>query len=84
MKAGNPRHYLSVSDLSREELGQLLVRAAEIKRLLHAGDRPALFHGRVLAMVFEKSVRRFWSRNLFCAFFCVSVIAWQRTTPPLS
>lgn len=58
MKAGNPRHYLAVSDLSREELGQLLVRAAEIKRLLHAGDRPALFHGRVLAMVFEKSSTR--------------------------
>lgn len=53
-----PRHYLSVSDLEREELRRLLARAAEIKRLLHAGDRPALFHGRVLAMVFEKSSTR--------------------------
>ena len=58
MTATQPRHYLSVSDLSREELAQLLNRAAEIKRLLHAGDRPALFHGRVLAMVFEKSSTR--------------------------
>jgi len=36
----------------------VLKRAAEIKRLLHAGDRPALFHGQVLAMVFEKSSTR--------------------------
>jgi ornithine carbamoyltransferase len=53
-----PRHFLAVSDLSREELRKLIERAAEIKRLLHAGDRPALFHGQVLAMVFEKSSTR--------------------------
>ncbi len=58
MTADGPRHYLSVSDLSREELRKLLTRADEIKRLLRAGDRPALFHGRVLAMVFEKSSTR--------------------------
>ncbi len=53
-----PRHFLAVSDLSREELRKLVERAAEIKRLLHAGDRPALFHGQVLVMVFEKSSTR--------------------------
>ena len=58
MTANAPRHYLSVSDLSREELRHLLVRAGEIKRMLRAGDRPALFHGQVLAMVFEKSSTR--------------------------
>ncbi len=58
MTAKRARHYLSVSDLSREELARVLKRAAEIKRLLHAGDRPALFHGQVLAMVFEKSSTR--------------------------
>ncbi len=58
MTADGPRHYLSVSDLSREELRNILTRADEIKRLLRAGDRPALFHGRVLAMVFEKSSTR--------------------------
>ena len=58
MTAKEPRHYLSVSDLSREELRHLLVRAGEIKRLLHAGERPGLFHGQVLAMVFEKSSTR--------------------------
>ncbi len=58
MTAKGLRHYLSVSDLSREELRNLLIRAAEIKRLLRAGDRPALFHGRVIAMVFEKSSTR--------------------------
>jgi ornithine carbamoyltransferase len=58
MTAGEPRHYLSVSDLSREELQHLLIRAGEIKRLLRAGERPALFHGQVLAMVFEKSSTR--------------------------
>jgi len=36
----------------------LLERAAEIKRRLRAGDAPALFKGRVLAMVFEKSSTR--------------------------
>jgi ornithine carbamoyltransferase len=58
MTATEPRHYLSVSDLSREELRYLLSRAAEIKRLLRAGDRPGLFHGKVLAMVFEKPSTR--------------------------
>jgi ornithine carbamoyltransferase len=58
MTAGAPRHYLAVSDLSSEELRHLLGRAAEIKRLLRAGERPALFPGRVLAMVFEKSSTR--------------------------
>jgi len=58
MSAGGPRHYLVVSDLSSEELRDLLERAAEIKRLLRAGERPALFPGRVLAMVFEKSSTR--------------------------
>jgi len=58
MTADGPRHYLSVSDLSREELRNILTRADEIKRLLRAGDRPALFHGRVLVMVFEKSSTR--------------------------
>jgi len=58
MTTGGPRHYLAVSDLSSDELRQLLERAAEIKRLLRAGERPALFPGRVLAMVFEKSSTR--------------------------
>ncbi len=52
------RHYLAVSDLDREELRKLLGRAAEIKRLLRAGEQPPLFRGRVLAMVFEKSSTR--------------------------
>jgi ornithine carbamoyltransferase len=56
--AEQPRHYLAVSDLSGAELQTLLSRAAEIKRQLHAGNPPALFHGRVLAMVFEKSSTR--------------------------
>jgi len=55
---GGGRHYLAVSDLSREELRDLLERAAELKRRLRAGERPALFHGCVLAMVFEKSSTR--------------------------
>jgi ornithine carbamoyltransferase len=40
------------------ELSGLLKRAAEIKRQLRAGERPELFPGRVLAMVFEKSSTR--------------------------
>lgn len=58
MTAGPVRHYLAVSDLDRGELRHVLERAAEIKRMLRAGDRPALFRGRVLAMVFEKSSTR--------------------------
>ncbi len=58
MTTSDPRHFLAVSDLSSTELRDLLTRAAEIKRLLRAGERPALFHGRVIAMVFEKSSTR--------------------------
>lgn len=58
MTAARPRHYLAVSDFSSDELKRVLERAAEIKRLLRSGERPALFPGRILAMVFEKSSTR--------------------------
>jgi len=58
MSDADRRHYLAVSDLSREELRAVLARAAEIKQALRRGEAPASFHGRVLAMVFEKSSTR--------------------------
>jgi ornithine carbamoyltransferase len=58
MASGSVRHFLSVSDLSRAELQQVLARAAEIKTMLHSRQREQLFGGRVLVMVFEKSSTR--------------------------
>ncbi|HEB97011.1 MAG TPA: ornithine carbamoyltransferase [Sedimenticola thiotaurini] len=53
-----PRHFLSLLDLSTEELTRLLHRAVELKRTLHAGERHEPLNGRTLAMVFEKSSTR--------------------------
>ena len=48
------RDFLSVDDLSPEELRHILDVATDLKRRSKAGDRPPLLAGRVLAMIFEK------------------------------
>ncbi len=53
-----PRHFLSLLDLSPEELDRLIDRAIELKRLQHAGTPHASLPGRVLGMIFEKSSTR--------------------------
>jgi ornithine carbamoyltransferase len=52
------RHFLTLLDLSREELFVLLDRAAELKRMHYAGQIYQPFPGRVLGMVFEKASTR--------------------------
>jgi ornithine carbamoyltransferase len=52
------RHFLTLTDLSSDELKQLLQRAIELKRMLKAGELYQPLVGRVLAMVFEKSSTR--------------------------
>jgi len=46
--------FVSMDDLSPEEVLQVLDMATDLKRRAKAGDRPALLAGRVLAMIFEK------------------------------
>src|SRR5213596_1321397 len=48
------RDFVSMDDLSPEEVLQVLDTATDLKRRAKAGDRPALLAGRVLAMIFEK------------------------------
>ena len=48
------RDYLSVDELTPEELRMLLTFARELKARMLAGDRPLLLAGKTLAMVFEK------------------------------
>ena len=52
------RHFLTLLDFSRDELNQLIKRAIELKGMLKGDERQALFHGRTLGMVFEKSSTR--------------------------
>ncbi len=52
------RHFLSLLDLSRAEVVQLIERALELKRWRREGRRPQLFERRTLAMIFEKSSTR--------------------------
>ncbi len=58
-----PRHLTSLEDITPEELSDILRTAAELKQKYEAGDRPALFPGRVLAQLFEKPSLR--TRNSF-------------------
>ena len=46
--------FVSMDDLSPEEVLQVLDMATDLKRRAKAGDRPVLLAGRVLAMIFEK------------------------------
>lgn len=48
------RHLTGMTDLSPDELTQLLNRAIEMKRDCKAGRRPLLLAGKTLAMVFQK------------------------------
>jgi ornithine carbamoyltransferase len=57
------KHLISLYDLTPEELLQILDRAADLKRLFRAGERPPLLQGRVLAQLFEKPSLR--TRNSF-------------------
>lgn len=53
-----PRHFLTLLDLSSEELKQVINRAIEMKQQLRSGSsKPSLSH-KVLAMIFEKSSTR--------------------------
>jgi ornithine carbamoyltransferase len=52
------RHFLTVSDLSREELFGVLDRAAELKALRGTPDHPRPLAGKSVAVVFEKASTR--------------------------
>lgn len=52
------RHFLTLQDLSKQELQQLLQRAIELKKAHKSGTAEQPFSGKVLAMIFEKSSTR--------------------------
>lgn len=57
------KHLISLFDVSPDELAEILDRAAQLKALFLAGERPQLLPGRVLAQLFEKPSLR--TRNSF-------------------
>lgn len=52
------RHFLKLADFSTEELEHMLERALWIKARQKAGNPYEPFHGKVLAMIFEKASTR--------------------------
>ena len=52
------RHFLTLNDLSSEELRQLIKRASELKKMRNTGEDYRPFVGKTLAMIFEKSSTR--------------------------
>ncbi len=52
------RHFLTLKDLTSDELQQLIVRAIELKRLHKAGEIYEPLKNKVLAMIFDKSSTR--------------------------
>lgn len=48
------RHFVSMDDLSAEEVRLVLDTAADLKKRLRAGEQAAPLGGKVLAMIFEK------------------------------
>jgi ornithine carbamoyltransferase len=52
------RHFLSLLDLSSDELKQLLQRGIELKKMHRAGNNQRPLKNKVLAMIFEKSSTR--------------------------
>ncbi len=56
--AGQPRHFLDLSDFSADDLKRILALASELKTRLKQGERPALLQDKVLAMIFERQSTR--------------------------
>jgi len=52
------RHFLSLMDLSSDELKTLLQRGIELKKMQHAGEIFEPLKNKVLAMIFDKSSTR--------------------------
>ncbi|WP_201525993.1 MULTISPECIES: ornithine carbamoyltransferase [Psychrobacter] len=52
------RHFLTLSDLTKQELENLIKRASELRKMQHAGEVYQPFVGRTLGMIFEKSSTR--------------------------
>jgi len=48
------RDFLSMDDLTAEEIRAVLERSGDLKRRLHAGESPPVLAGKTLAMIFEK------------------------------
>ncbi len=53
-----PRHFLRLTDYTREELLDLLALAADLKARQARREPHRLLEGRTLAMLFEKSSTR--------------------------
>lgn len=53
-----PRHFLTLNDISRDELQLIINRAIELKALQRKGQSPEIFKNKVLGMIFEKSSTR--------------------------
>jgi ornithine carbamoyltransferase len=52
------RHFLTLKDLSKDELKQLILRAIELKKMQQSGEIFEPLKNKVLAMIFEKSSTR--------------------------
>lgn len=52
------RHFLTLKDLSTDELEALINRASELKKMQHEGEIYQPLKNKVLAMIFEKSSTR--------------------------
>jgi len=52
------RHFLTLNDLTPDELGYLIQRAIELKTMLHNGQSHEPLKGKTLGMIFEKSSTR--------------------------
>jgi ornithine carbamoyltransferase len=57
-ETSSPRHFLSLLDLTPDELLRLIARATELKRMQRAGEIFEPLKNRTLGMIFEKSSTR--------------------------
>jgi len=52
------KHFLTLLDISADDLQNLIQRAIELKRMQHAGERHEVLYGKVMGMIFDKSSTR--------------------------
>jgi ornithine carbamoyltransferase len=82
------KHLIELSDLTTDEIRQILARSAELKAEFKLGIRPPIFSGKVLGLLFEKpslrtrvSFEALMNQHQGGSLYLGSDVGWQKREP---
>lgn len=82
------KHLIELSDLTADEIRQILARSAELKAEFKQGKRRPIFSGKVLGLLFEKpslrtrvSFEALMNQHQGASLYLGSDVGWQKREP---